>query len=52
MSREPSCRTADPRLSHVDPGAVRMVDVGDKPVTTREAVAPGEDHDVRGSAAC
>jgi cyclic pyranopterin monophosphate synthase len=29
-------------LSHVDEqGAVRMVDVGDKPVTTREAVAQG-----------
>jgi cyclic pyranopterin phosphate synthase len=32
-----------PRLSHVGPrGDVRMVDVGDKPVTTREAVARGE----------
>ena len=31
-----------PRLSHVDrAGAVRMVDVGDKPVTVREAVARG-----------
>jgi cyclic pyranopterin phosphate synthase len=30
-------------LSHVDPrGRVRMVDVGDKPVTSREAVARGE----------
>lgn len=30
------------RLSHVDPrGRVQMVDVGDKPVTTREAVARG-----------
>jgi cyclic pyranopterin monophosphate synthase len=30
------------RLSHVDArGAVRMVDVGDKPVTAREAVARG-----------
>jgi cyclic pyranopterin phosphate synthase len=30
------------RLSHVDDrGRVRMVDVGDKPVTTREAVARG-----------
>jgi cyclic pyranopterin monophosphate synthase len=30
------------RLSHVDrSGRVRMVDVGDKPVTTREAVARG-----------
>jgi cyclic pyranopterin phosphate synthase len=32
-----------PRLSHVDArGRVRMVDVGDKPVTAREAVARGE----------
>ena len=32
-----------PRLSHVDAqGQVRMVDVGDKPVTTREALARGE----------
>ena len=31
-----------PRLSHVDArGRVRMVDVGDKPVTAREAVARG-----------
>jgi cyclic pyranopterin phosphate synthase len=31
-----------PRLSHVDArGAVRMVDVGAKPVTAREAVASG-----------
>jgi cyclic pyranopterin phosphate synthase len=35
-------RTA-PRLSHVDArGRVKMVDVGDKPVTAREAVAAGE----------
>jgi cyclic pyranopterin phosphate synthase len=35
-------RTPVPRLSHVDRrGAVRMVDVGDKPVTSREAVARG-----------
>ena len=35
---------ADPRrLSHVDErGRVRMVDVGDKPVTSREALARGE----------
>ena len=34
--------TPAPRLSHVDAkGTVRMVDVGDKPVTTREAVARG-----------
>ena len=32
-----------PRLSHVDAqGRARMVDVGDKPVTAREAVARGE----------
>src|SRR5688572_25372932 len=32
-----------PALSHVDrQGRVKMVDVGDKPVTTREAVARGE----------
>jgi cyclic pyranopterin phosphate synthase len=31
-----------PRLSHVDArGRVRMVDVGDKPVTAREAIARG-----------
>lgn len=37
-----SKRTAAPRLSHVDAaGVVRMVDVGDKAVTTREAVARG-----------
>jgi cyclic pyranopterin phosphate synthase len=35
-------KRAAPRLSHVDRGgAVRMVDVGDKPVTAREAVARG-----------
>jgi cyclic pyranopterin phosphate synthase len=35
-------KTAAPPLSHVDErGAVRMVDVGDKPVTPREAVARG-----------
>ena len=34
---------ARPKLSHVDPrGRVKMVDVGDKPVTSREAVARGE----------
>lgn len=38
-----------PRLTHVDPrGRVRMVDVGEKPETTREAVVEGE---VRMSAA-
>jgi cyclic pyranopterin monophosphate synthase len=35
--------TGNPALSHVDArGNVRMVDVGDKPVTTREAVARGD----------
>jgi len=39
-SREP--RPGTPALSHVDAaGRVRMVDVGDKPVTAREAVARG-----------
>ncbi len=40
----PSRRTPGPRrrLTHVTPsGAVRMVDVGGKPVTAREAVARG-----------
>jgi cyclic pyranopterin monophosphate synthase len=37
-----SKRAASPRLSHVDRrGTVRMVDVGDKPITIREAVARG-----------
>ena len=40
------------RLSHVDArGRVRMVDVGDKPVTGREAVARGLDRDVARGAA-
>jgi cyclic pyranopterin phosphate synthase len=35
-------RRVSPALSHVDAaGQVRMVDVGDKPVTSREAVARG-----------
>ena len=35
-------RVRKPRLSHVDDqGRVRMVDVGEKPVTAREAVARG-----------
>jgi cyclic pyranopterin monophosphate synthase len=35
-------RKAGPQLSHVDArGRVRMVDVGDKPITSREAVARG-----------
>ena len=37
-----SKKAAAPRLSHVDRrGAIRMVDVGGKPVTAREAVARG-----------
>jgi cyclic pyranopterin phosphate synthase len=40
--RRRSGRAAAPLLSHVDArGRVRMVDVGDKPVTAREAVARG-----------
>ena len=36
-------RTARARLTHLDThGRVRMVDVGEKPVTRREAVARGE----------
>ena len=36
-------RTLRPQLSHVDEaGQVRMVDVGDKAVTSREALARGE----------
>jgi cyclic pyranopterin phosphate synthase len=35
-------KTGSPRLSHLDAsGAARMVDVSDKPVTSREAVARG-----------
>jgi len=35
-------KTSKPRLSHVDArGRVRMVDVGSKPVTEREAIARG-----------
>src|SRR5207249_1725181 len=35
-------RAVEPRLSHVDRrGRVKMVDVGEKPVTRREAVARG-----------
>src|SRR3982751_4409474 len=35
-------KTSVSKLSHVDPrGRVRMVDVGDKAITTREAVARG-----------
>ena len=42
MSRQRRSPKAAARLSHVDAsGAVRMVDVSDKPVTAREAVARG-----------
>jgi cyclic pyranopterin monophosphate synthase len=42
-SRDQGSGIGDPRLSHVDArGKVRMVDVGEKPVTAREAVARGE----------
>jgi cyclic pyranopterin monophosphate synthase len=38
----PKGRNARPALSHVDArGRVKMVDVGDKPITSREAVACG-----------
>jgi cyclic pyranopterin monophosphate synthase len=41
-ARTPAAPAAMPRLSHVDRrGRVKMVDVGDKPVTTREAIARG-----------
>ena len=46
MVKTPHPRTLAPRtvtLSHLDRrGRVKMVDVGDKPVTNREAVARGE----------
>lgn len=36
-------RSKPPRLTHVDAaGRIRMVDVGSKPITAREAVARGE----------
>lgn len=42
-ARVPSARTATARLSHVDAkGRASMVDVGDKPVTTRQAIATAE----------
>ena len=42
-SRVPSPESRGPNLSHVDSrGRVTMVDVGDKPVTSREALARGE----------
>src|SRR5271165_2419234 len=38
-----SHRTASPHLTHLDArGRIRMVDVGEKPVTRREAIARGE----------
>ncbi|HSC26599.1 MAG TPA: cyclic pyranopterin monophosphate synthase MoaC [Vicinamibacterales bacterium] len=41
MNKQKDGRAAR-RLTHVDPrGRMRMVDVGDKPVTSREAVAQG-----------
>ena len=44
--------SAPARLSHVDAaGKAAMVDVGDKPVTSREALGAGRDHDERGGAA-
>jgi cyclic pyranopterin phosphate synthase len=40
--RKPKAQSPRPGLSHVDQaGRVRMVDVGDKPETAREAVARG-----------
>lgn len=42
MSQKPGARSRKPALSHVDEsGEVRMVDVGDKQETRREAVARG-----------
>jgi cyclic pyranopterin phosphate synthase len=43
MAKRRSAAASAAALSHVDArGRVRMVDVGDKPVTAREAVAAGE----------
>lgn len=43
MAEARKARKGQPALSHVDrKGQVRMVDVGAKPVTAREAVARGE----------
>lgn len=43
MAKAPSRRTAGPKLSHLDArGKARMVDVGEKPATRREARAVGE----------
>ncbi len=41
--KSPARRGASARLTHLDArGRIRMVDVGDKPVTTREAIARGQ----------
>ena len=50
--RAPVTVVESPELTHVDSaGRVRMVDVGDKPITAREAVARGRNHGERGRAA-
>ncbi|MEN9509678.1 MAG: molybdenum cofactor biosynthesis protein, partial [Gemmatimonadota bacterium] len=42
MPNHPDSDASPSTLTHVDPrGTFRMVDVSDKPVTTREAVATG-----------
>lgn len=42
MARRAPARSQAPELTHVDSaGRLRMVDVGDKPATAREAVAQG-----------
>jgi len=41
--KQPSSRSAAARLTHLDGrGRIRMVDVGEKPVTRREAIARGQ----------
>ena len=43
MARAPARRATRPKLSHLDArGKARMVDVGEKPATRREARATGE----------
>ena len=43
MAKAPSRRATRPKLSHLDArGKARMVDVGEKPATRREARATGE----------
>ena len=43
MAKAPSRRATHPKLSHLDArGKARMVDVGEKPATRREARATGE----------